>query len=122
MRERVASRNKDTAHVRVQRQIRMAEVQKRKAAQKVVVSGLEDDSAVQSKAALAKCMSKAHHMKRIIFKGSFSKAPDQRRKIVERNLALAKRLDNKDPLASVLGDADGDGLMSTDHLDGSFKF
>jgi len=42
----------------------------------VALSGLEDEVAVQSKEALAKCLSKVGHMKRIIFKGAFSKAPE----------------------------------------------
>lgn len=79
----------------------------------MALSGLEDDQAVESKAALAKCLSKVGHMKKIIFKGGFSKAPDQRRRVVERNLALKKRLDGKDPLASVYEQSEAHDLAST---------
>lgn len=72
--------------------------------------------AVQSKEALAKCLSKVGHMKRIIFKGAFSKAPEQRRRVVERNLTLQKRLDGKDPLASVLESLEGNELGSASGL------
>jgi len=73
----------------------------------VAFASLEDDQAVQSKAALSKCLSKVGHMKKVIFKGGFSKAPDQRRRVVERNLALRKRLEGRDPLASVYAQSEG---------------
>jgi len=105
MRERVTARHKDSASQRVQRQIKMAAVQKSKAKQRAaasVVIGLEDEADVARQAALAKCVSKVSHLKRVIYKSAFSQTPDLPRRIAERNLDLAKRLDGHDPLAFLL--------------------
>ena len=63
----------------------MAAVQKRRDKEKeessLVLATNEDDSAVKSKEALAKCMAKAKHMKRVTYKGGFSKKPNKPRKI-----------------------------------------
>jgi hypothetical protein len=116
MRARLANRNKDAAAQRVQRQIKMAAVQKRKAqyrASAEALSGFDDEHAVESKEALAKCLSKAGHMKRLIFKGGFSQQPEQRRRVVERTLELKKRLGGEDPLAAVLNGLDLDEYRSS---------
>ena len=83
----------------------MAAVQKSKARQRAaasVVIGLEDEADVARQAALAKCVSKVSHLKRVIYKSAFSQTPDLPRRIAERNLDLAKRLDGHDPLAFLL--------------------
>lgn len=94
----------------------MAAVQKRKAqyrASAEALSGFDDEHAVESKEALAKCLSKAGHMKRLIFKGGFSQQPEQRRRVVERTLELEKRLGGEDPLAAVLDGLDLDEYRSS---------
>jgi len=47
-------------------------------------------------------VSKVSHLKRVIYKSAFSQTPDLPRRIAERNLDLAKRLDGHDPLAFLL--------------------
>jgi hypothetical protein len=91
----------------------MAAVQKSKAKQRAAASavlGLEEEEDVARKAAIAKCVSKVGHLKRVIFKSAFSKVPHQPRRVVERQLELAKRLDGHDPLAAlqVAGEGPGD--------------
>ena len=67
---------------------------------------------LESKEALAKCLSKAGHMKRLVFKGGFSQQPEQRRRVVERTLDLEKRLGGEDPLAAILDGVDIPELQS----------
>jgi hypothetical protein len=76
MRERLSVRNNANATQRIQRQIRMAEVQKRKAEQQAatVFLGVEEEK-IHSKEDLDKCLSKVTHMRKVIFKGGFSKTP-----------------------------------------------
>ena len=121
MRERIKARrekNKEAASQKIQRQIKMAAVAKRKAEQRAVaieVGGLEEtDEASGSKAALEKCMSKVGHMTRVIFKGGFSSQPEQRRRVVERTLMLQKRLNGADPLAAILQEV---AAMQAGHSD-----
>ena len=112
---RLANRNKDAAAQRVQRQIKMAAVHKRKAQQRAAaeaLSGFDDANAAESKEALEKCLSKAGHMKRLVFKGGFSQQPEQRRRVVERTLDLEKRLGGEDPLAAILDGVDIPELQS----------
>lgn len=98
----------------------MAAVQKRKAqyrASAEALSGFDDERAVESKEALAKCLSKANHLTTkhygLIFKGGFSQQPEQRRRVVERTLELEKRLGGEDPLAAVLDGLDLDEYRSS---------
>lgn len=93
----------------------MAAVHKLKAQQRAAaeaLSGFDDVQAVESKEALAKCLSKAGHMKRLVFKGGFSHQPEQRRRVVERTLVLEKRLGGEDPLAAILDGLDMHELQS----------
>ena len=57
-------------------------------------------------------MCTGENKKKVIFKGGFSKAPDQRKKVVERNLALRKRLEGRDPLASVYDQSEAQDMLS----------
>jgi len=93
----------------------MAAIHKRKAQQRAAaeaLSGFDDANTAESKEALAKCLSKAGHMKRLVFKGGFSQQPEQRRRVVERTLDLEKRLGGEDPLAAILDGVDVPELQS----------
>jgi len=107
MKERLAlrkERNKAQMGAKVARQIQMAEVNKRKEQQKKLADELcclSNTGTHVDTVAHEKALSKANHMKRIMFKGAFSQKPEVNRRVEERTIALNKRLGGVDPLAAV---------------------
>lgn len=107
MRGKLARRNQGNAKLKVQRQIKMAAVNKRKAEQKAAAeqaAGLETkEQELAAQEALAKCQSKCNRLRRVVFKGGWSRPPELKRRVVERTLALERRLGGAgDPLSLVL--------------------